>query len=578
MKKIIASILTVILIITLFPYDGFALENGTLMPLAEPKLVALTFDDGPCNDTNRLLDGLKDRGVHVTFFMVGSNAASYPSIVKRCYEEGHEIANHSYNHEELTKQSDYGKSTVTRTNSTLTKAIGAENRYLVRPPYGSNNQRVLNVIGVPAIYWSVDPQDWATSNSDTVSNRIVRDAFDGAIILVHDIHKSSVTGALKAIDTLTSRGYEFVTVSELFRRRGKTLEAGNIYYSAKPSGKTLPAISTPEIVVGSDLSGTTVTIKADAGTRIWYTTDGTIPNANSNVYSGPISLSKKTTIKAVAGYDMNGSRSNVAEKEVAAAEIPAPTISIAADGTVTLSASNSIYYTTDGKTPSATSRAYTGPFRVIKGTQVKAVAIKSGTEPQKSKEVWKTYSENGNVYTDVTPSAWYYQAVDACVTQNIMRGTKAEVFSPETEVTRAMVVTTLYRISGEPAGPWTSALTDVKTGEWYSDAVAWGEQNHIVQGYPDKTFKPHQTVTRQELATFLMRYYEYQGNTVTTGTAIDSFSDKGSIAQYALQPMNWAVEAKLINGVSQGVLSPRTTATRAQLATILQRYLSSFSQ
>ena len=232
MKRILVLLLALALLATLAVAPAQAASGS--------KLVALTFDDGPGPHTDRLLDGLKARGVQVTFFMVGTNVENYPDTVARVYREGHQVANHSYDHSDLTDLSDSGvRSQIQRTNALLDLACGKGSTYLVRAPYGSTNARVRAAVGAPLVYWSVDPEDWKYRNAETVKNKIVKDAYDGAIILIHDIHSTSVDGALAAIDIMQSQGYEFVTVRELFRRRGQSMENGTQYYSCKPNGTDL---------------------------------------------------------------------------------------------------------------------------------------------------------------------------------------------------------------------------------------------------------------------------------------------------------------------------------------------------
>ncbi|MBQ4249817.1 MAG: polysaccharide deacetylase family protein, partial [Clostridia bacterium] len=251
------------------------------------KLVALTFDDGPSKYTPRLLDGLKERGAKATFFMLGNCANTYPSTVKRAYEEGHQIASHTYDHPRLTTLSDAQVSSqVSRTKSALDSAIGAGNKYVLRPPYGDYNSRVLGQLGTAAIYWSVDSNDWRwTNNATKTVSEIKKNVFDGAIILLHDSHSWSVDAALTVIDDLQAQGYEFVTVSELFRRRGGSLSSGQIYYSKKSSGSDLPAINAPTVTLSVSGSKSYAVMSGDAGTDIYYTVDGSVPNANSKKYT-----------------------------------------------------------------------------------------------------------------------------------------------------------------------------------------------------------------------------------------------------------------------------------------------------
>ena len=197
------------------------------------KLLAITFDDGPGKYTGALLDGLAERGVHATFFVNGVNASGWPETLKRIVNEGHQLANHTYNHKNLnTCSAQTVAYEISAVQALITAAGGDENAY-IRAPYGNANKTVKSVVTAPLIYWSVDPEDWKYRNAETVRSNIESGVFDGAIILVHDIYKTSVDGALAAIDDLMTEGYEFVTVKDLLLRRGVTPEAATVYYSAK---------------------------------------------------------------------------------------------------------------------------------------------------------------------------------------------------------------------------------------------------------------------------------------------------------------------------------------------------------
>ena len=210
------------------------------------KLIALTFDDGPSYYTSRLLDGLKERGAKATFFILGQMAESNPDLVRREYREGHQVAQHTYSHVQLSAKTDEQiKWQLEKTDAILNDILGKDFKFVLRPPYGDNNARVLAAIGRPAFNWSIDPVDWRDRNADTVCNRIVNAAFDGAIILVHDIHSTTIPGALRAIDRLQAQGYEFVTISELFRRRGVPTYDGKLYVSCKPTGTDLGPFEAP---------------------------------------------------------------------------------------------------------------------------------------------------------------------------------------------------------------------------------------------------------------------------------------------------------------------------------------------
>jgi peptidoglycan/xylan/chitin deacetylase (PgdA/CDA1 family) len=182
----------------------------------EDKKVAITFDDGPSPVyTEKLLDGLKERNVTATFFLIGEQAETYPELVKRMYEEGHTIGNHTYDHVNLCNLStSQVKEQVEKTNQVICEITGQTPIY-IRPPYGEWNDTLTDCTGMIEVLWDVDPRDWNTSSAQTVVNRVLQDVSDREIILFHDCSNSSVTAALAVVDTLKERGYEFVGVDEI---------------------------------------------------------------------------------------------------------------------------------------------------------------------------------------------------------------------------------------------------------------------------------------------------------------------------------------------------------------------------
>ena len=376
MKKTILSIMLSLALI--LPFIG-----GLSVPAqaAGNKLIAITFDDGPGNYTSSLLDGLASRGVPATFFMCGVNGSygvkNYNSLLTRMVSEGHQLANHSWEHPTFSKISgSQMQSQINQVGSYLTRAMGGNYNYLVRIPGGENNATIRANVAHPIITWSVDPVDWKYHNADTVYNNIMKSASDGSIILLHDIYQTSVQGGLRAIDTLKSQGYEFVTVSELFRRRGITLQNGTVYSNAPNRGTTLPAYSAPTISV----NGGTVSVSANnSGVTLHYTTDGSTPTLASPTTNGNISLNSKVTLK-VAGFDQFGTRTPVASQTVDANITEAPEIVSAGNGTVILRSGTPgavIRYTTDGSEPNGSSAiALNGTM--IPNTVNKAIATAAG--------------------------------------------------------------------------------------------------------------------------------------------------------------------------------------------------------
>ena len=199
-----------------------AFYNNALLTLAQPQIVsdvkrvALTFDDGPHPIyTEPLLDGLKERGVQATFFVTGENAALHPDIIKRMYEEGHLIGNHTYTHIELTKSNrEKFKQELVKTNEVLQEITGEEVLY-VRPPYGAWDKKLETELNMFPILWNIDPLDWCTSNSSCITQAVLKKVSENDIILMHDYYKTSVEAALMIVDELQKQGYEFVTVDKL---------------------------------------------------------------------------------------------------------------------------------------------------------------------------------------------------------------------------------------------------------------------------------------------------------------------------------------------------------------------------
>ncbi|MCC8028015.1 MAG: polysaccharide deacetylase family protein [Clostridium sp.] len=194
-------------------------EGGDTLDRArglEGKCVALTFDDGPHDEcTPMLLDGLKKRGVRVTFFLMGQSIEGNEEIVKRMKEEGHLVGNHSYSHIQLTKAGAGAACEGVDKTSRLIENITGEPPQYMRPPFGDWNEELECRVGMTTVLWSVDSLDWKLKNKNRIVKRVLKDVEDGDIILMHDIFPTSVEAALEIVDALTKEGYTFVTVDEL---------------------------------------------------------------------------------------------------------------------------------------------------------------------------------------------------------------------------------------------------------------------------------------------------------------------------------------------------------------------------
>lgn len=178
-------------------------------------------------------------------------------------------------------------------------------------------------------------------------------------------------------------------------------------------------------------------------------------------------------------------------------------------------------------------------------------------------------------FTDVKSGNWFYDAVKYAYEQGLMTGTSATTFAPNGTMTRAMIVTVLYRLEKSPAVTGASKFTDVPAGQWYSDAVAWAAANKIVNGYDETTFGPMNAVTREQMAAILFRYEQVKGlENVTLEENLNRFPDQNKISAYAIPALQWAVGQKIINGNADGTLDPTGTATRAQVAQIFTNLLN----
>lgn len=216
-------------------------------------VVALTFDDGPHPDfTPRLLDTLKKENIKATFFMVGRCVVSYPNIVKRMVDEGHEVASHSWSHPLLTSLSNASlDSQMKKTHDAIVKACGVA-PVLYRPPYGASRllqrKRIHEQYGYLSILWDVDPLDWQhPRTSQKVHDRVLAQTTAGSIILCHDIHETTVDAMPATIRDLKARGLQFMTVSQLIDLEAKTPRLpGDPPVALAPMPAELPVIPQTE--------------------------------------------------------------------------------------------------------------------------------------------------------------------------------------------------------------------------------------------------------------------------------------------------------------------------------------------
>ncbi len=177
-----------------------------------------------------------------------------------------------------------------------------------------------------------------------------------------------------------------------------------------------------------------------------------------------------------------------------------------------------------------------------------------------------------NPYTDISENNWYYEAAMYAYKHGLMSGMTATEFGPKTTTSRAMIVTILYRLEGKPAISSASGFSDIAAGKWYSDAVAWAAQNGVVNGYEDKTFKPNDPITREQMALILQQYAAFKGKDTSAQADLSSFADVAKVGKWAKNALAWANNAGLITGLPGNLLDPKGYAVRSQSAAILMRF------
>ncbi len=177
-------------------------------------------------------------------------------------------------------------------------------------------------------------------------------------------------------------------------------------------------------------------------------------------------------------------------------------------------------------------------------------------------------------FEDLRPAAWYHDGVHAVLDLGLMKGVESGLFAPYTSTSRAMMVTVLWQMEGQPRAESAADFTDVREGAWYQAPVAWAAEHNIVAGFEDGTFAPDQSVTREQMVAFLYRYSRFKGGTAAPGGAdrLTAYADGGTVSRYAREAMGWGVTAGLVSGMGDGTLQPKAGANRAQLATLLMKY------
>lgn len=194
-------------------------------------MIAITFDDGPSQYTPEILDSLKENNSAATFFVLGSQVNNNKDILIRMLEEGNQIGNHTYNHKKLTTISDEELYKQIQGTDDLIYAATGYTTSIMRPPYGATNTETNKKISKPIINWSIDTRDWENRNTNIIVNSILENVKDGDIILMHDLYDATVQASKIVIPELVNRGYQLVTLEELFEYREVYSKAGVQYYN-----------------------------------------------------------------------------------------------------------------------------------------------------------------------------------------------------------------------------------------------------------------------------------------------------------------------------------------------------------
>lgn len=201
--------------------------------IKDAKLVAFTFDDGPSKYTLDIVNILEEYNATATFFEVGYNIKAYPEITKEVSDRGFEVANHTTDHSKLTKLTEAKYLSKINDNNALFKELTGKDMPYLRPPYGSYNDKIKANAGVPIVTWSLDTRDWESRNKDKVIEMVINNIKEGDIILFHDLYESTRDAVKELMPLLKEQGYQAVSVDELFKSKGITLEAGTSYRHAR---------------------------------------------------------------------------------------------------------------------------------------------------------------------------------------------------------------------------------------------------------------------------------------------------------------------------------------------------------
>lgn len=302
-------------------------------------------------------------------------------------------------------------------------------------------------------------------------------------------------------------------------------------------------------VVGADNSETTYNQVDQGGSSGGSSSGGSSSGGSSS--GGSTTTTRTITIQSSFGGKVTASASQAAQGKVITLTALPNSGYVLKSLTVTTASGTSVPVANQ----SSGKYTFTMPAAAV---TVKAVFAAQETDPDFP-------------FADVAKGSWYYEGVRYAYENGLMSGTGEGTFSPDLPTSRGMLVTILYRLAGSPAAG-SASFTDVAKGQWYADGVAWASANGVVSGYPDGSFRPNDTITREQMAAILYQYARIQGKLDDSRADLSIFSDLDSLSAYAKEPMSWAVAQGLFSGVSADTLAPGGSTTRAQAAVILTAF------
>ena len=542
--RLLALLMTLTLVLPLFGSLPKAKADGQ-------KLIALTFDDGPSGQTDRLLDTLAQYGAHATFFVCGYRIVDFPSQFQRIVDEGHQAANHTENHKNnLASLSDTNMAYEVNTNLERLKKAGGDTIYAFRPVGGAYNDRLKAAAQGPLFNWSLDTLDWKNRDADYVYNNIMK-AKDGEIVLMHDLYKTTVDAACRAIPELIKNGYELVTVQELFRRKGVTLESGTLYTSAKAYetlpdavSEAYPSVAKPSLInipAQADENGI-YTANVDAATLQKGTVSVTTPFVNVILPKGSL-VAQAFTI--AIRQETDGATVEVYRNGIRQDRLIQGLIVELIGGNYTPGSIAALVSPSGTRTDIKESGA------------ISAKALRAHVEGSARVAV----SSTAPIAFRDTNGEWVRNAADFVSSHGMLSGVSSDMFGPYTGMTRGMMATVLWRMSGEQKAAKAAGFSDVKSSVYYAPAIDWAAENRIVDGIGENKFAPESSLTREQA---IMLLYRYMGGNAHGDTSLPC-------AAWARDAYAWARDRGILTKDSAAWLRPAGDISRAEVAVRLHR-------